>query len=67
MLKDSPQISPQVGFFDLISQLDQKHPILKLADEIDWQFIEKQLSVYYSDKGRPGKPIRLMCGLLMLK
>ena len=67
MLKDSPQVSPQVGFFDLISQLDQKHPLLLLADEIDWQFIDKQLSVYYSDKGRPGKPIRLMCGLLMLK
>lgn len=67
MLKDSPQISPQIGFFDLISQLDQKHPLLLLADEIDWDFLNKTLSVHYSNKGRPGKPIRLMCGLLMLK
>jgi len=67
MLKDSPQISPQMGFFDLISQLHQKHPLLLLAEEIDWDFLNKTLSVYYSDKGRPGKPIRLMCGLLMLK
>ncbi|WP_051219994.1 IS5/IS1182 family transposase [Rheinheimera baltica] len=67
MLKDSPQTSPQIGFFDLISQLDQKHPLLLLADEIDWNFLNKTLSVHYSDKGRPGKPVRLMCGLLMLK
>ena len=67
MLKDSPNTSPQIGFFDLISQLDAKHPLLLLAGEIDWVFLNKQLSVYYSEKGRPGKPIRLMCGLLMLK
>jgi len=66
MLKDSPQISPQMGFFDLISQLHQKHPLLLLAEEIDWDFLNKTLSVYYSDKGRPGKPIRLMCGLYNL-
>ena len=67
MIKDSPKTSRQIGFFDLISQLDEKHPLLLLADEIDWDFLNKTLSVYYSDKGRPGKPIRLMCGLLMLK
>ena len=67
MLKDSPQTSPQMGFFDFISQLDPKHPLLLLARAIDWDFLTKKLSVYYSDKGQLGKPIRFMSGLLILK
>lgn len=67
MLKDSPSISPQQGFFDLFSQLDVQHPLLLLAADIDWCGLTKTLSEYYSDKGREAKPIRLMSGLLILK
>lgn len=53
-LKNSPQTSPQIGFFDLISQLDAKHPLSLLADEIDWVSLNRQLSAY-SEKSRPKK------------
>ena len=48
--------------------LNQQHPLFLLANKIDWQQFEDNFRVYYSKKkGRPSKPVRLMCGLLMLK
>ena len=48
--------------------LNQQHPLFLLANTIDWQQFEDNFRVYYSKKkGRPSKPVRLMCGLLMLK
>lgn len=48
--------------------LNQSHPLYKLANKITWSKFEKAFTpLYSSDKGRPGKPIRLMCGLLILK
>lgn len=48
--------------------LNQSHPLYKLANKIAWSKFEKAFTpLYSSDKGRPGKPIRLMCGLLILK
>lgn len=54
------------------SRLDQiinmKHPLVHLADRIDWRHFEEAFGSYYVDKqGRPGKPIRLMVGLHYLK
>ena len=59
----------QLGFFSKFEdQLNQKHPLYLLANEIDWQvFDDAFLPLYSKDNGRPGKPIRLMVGLLMLK
>jgi len=52
----------------LINMLDANDPLIALADAIDWNRIEKGLDKYYHhSNGRPGKPIRLMAGLLMLK
>lgn len=52
----------------LLDMLDSQDPLIALADTIDWQSIEKSLSVHYThNNGRPAKPIRLMAGLLMLK
>lgn len=52
----------------LINMLDSNDPLIALADAIDWNRIEKGLDKYYHhSNGRPGKPIRLMAGLLMLK
>lgn len=66
MLKTSPNNS---GLFsDLADMLNQSHPLYKLANKIDWQKFEVAFSpLYCSNNGRPGKPIRLMCGLLILK
>jgi len=48
--------------------LDANDPLVALADAIDWKRIEDGLDKYYDhSNGRPGKPIRLMAGLLMLK
>ena len=48
--------------------LNQSHPLYKLADKIDWAKFDTAFALLYSrNNGRPAKPIRLMCGLLILK
>ena len=55
-------------FSSLADQLNQKHPLYLLADKIDWHRFEEAFSpLYCADNGRPAKPVRLMCGLLILK
>lgn len=51
----------------LFDMLDLNDPLIGLADTINWSFFEKEFAVFYSDEGRPAKPIRLMVGLLLLK
>ena len=43
------------------------HELVLLSDKIDWKYFEDEFSVYYSHKGKPSMPIRLMVGSLMLK
>jgi len=52
---------------NLIDQLNPKHPLLRLAEQIDWAYFETEFSIYYSHRGKPSKPIRLMVGLTILK
>ena len=48
--------------------LDLKHPLVKLAQSIDWGFLETRFGEVYSDEpGRPPLPTRLMAGLAILK
>ena len=55
-------------FGSLADQLDQKHPLFLLANNIDWDVFEVSFKVHYSSKmGAPSKPIRLMVSLLILK
>lgn len=54
-------------FSSLDDMLNQQHGLYRLANMINWQVFEDAFTPLYSDEGRPGKPIRLMCGLLMLK
>src|SRR3989339_662812 len=52
----------------LEQMINRKHPLCKLADEIDWRVFEEEFGVLYVEKvGRPGLPIRLMVGLHYLK
>jgi IS5 family transposase len=52
----------------LEQMINRKHPLCRLADEIDWRVFEEEFGVLYVEKvGRPGLPIRLMVGLHYLK
>lgn len=59
----------QMTFFTTFEeQLDHKHPLYMLADQIDWELFEKEFSKHYIQyMGRPSKPIGMMTGLLILK
>jgi len=55
-------------FFDLDDTLNKNHPLYILANKVDWQRFEDEFTpLYCADNGRPGKPIRLMVGLIILK
>ena len=58
----------QLGFYSTFEeQLNHQHPLYILANKIDWTLFETTFSKLYSAEGRPGKPIRLMVSLLILK
>ena len=61
--------TPQLSIFDtpLARFINLEHELCILSGQIDWDLIEQELSVYYSDIGRPSVPIRRMVGLLLLK
>lgn len=63
-----PTQTVQSLFSCLDDLLNQQHPLYKLSHKINWKRFEDAFSpLYCPDNGRPGKPIRLMCGLLILK
>ena len=47
--------------------LNPKHTLVLLADEMPWHEFELHYQHLYSETGMPGKPIRLMVGLIILK
>ena len=52
----------------LENMINRKHPLCRLAQEIDWGVFEEAFGALYIEKvGRPGLPIRLMVGLHYLK
>jgi IS5 family transposase len=51
----------------LKEQLNPNHELYLLSHTIDWTYFEQEFGFLYSDKGRPGHPIRLMVSLLILK
>src|SRR5215217_6885317 len=64
-----PKTTNQIGLFNAIESLiDQKHPLFKLGNAINWSVFDDSFKKYYSEKmGKPAKPIRLMVSLLILK
>jgi len=62
-------LSPEDLFRSRLYQiLDNKHPLFKLANSINWEYFKKEFGPFYvENKGRPGKPIRLLVGLHYLK
>jgi transposase, IS5 family len=48
--------------------IDLEHALVKLAQVIDWRFLEEKFGAIYTDKpGHPPLPTRLMAGLAILK
>ena len=47
--------------------INMKHALVVLADKIDWMWIDEELKDCFSDKGRPGEPVRFMIGMFLLK
>jgi len=61
--------TPQLSIFDtpLKRFINLEHELCILSARIDWDSIEKEFSIYFSEIGRPSVPIRRMVGLLLLK
>ena len=48
--------------------IDLGHPLARLAEEIDWDFLDRRFaSVCAAGPGQPPLPSRLVAGLLILK
>ena len=68
MIKKEVKQQQRSLFLSLSDMLNQKHPLFILSNVINWkQFEDSFTPLYCEDNGRPGKPIRLMVGLLILK
>ena len=67
-----PRQRAETGSGDLFrSRLDQiidmGHELVRLAETIDWAWLDAQLAERFADKGRPATESRFMIGLLLLK
>src|SRR3546814_7324810 len=51
----------------LEAMIDMDHPLVKLAGLVDWSRFDVAFGRFYTQKGRPGLPTRLMPGLHLLK
>lgn len=68
-MRSKNKLQNQLNFLapTLKEQLNPTHELYLLADEINWNYFESEFAKFYSDKGRPAHPIRLMTSLLILK
>jgi transposase, IS5 family len=70
MLRKNPVSSAQSDLFRqrLDQIIDMRHGLVKLSALVQWDGLYHDFLVYYcANNGRPGEPIRLMAGLLLLK
>jgi IS5 family transposase len=52
----------------LANLLNERHPLVKLAQQIDWRSFDEHVGTYYSEgTGRPATSTRLMVSLHYLK
>jgi len=61
--------NPQLNVFcvPLVNVINMEHELVVLSKRIDWESVDKDFSLYYSDLGRPAVPIRKMVGSMLLK
>lgn len=70
MLRENPKERGQEDLFRslLVNMIDLRHPLVQLSRLVDWDGLASDFAQYYcADNGRPGKSIRLMAGLCLLK
>lgn len=67
----SRALDPQGALFqtELAHLVDEAHPLVRLAGQIDWAAFDEAFGGYYADSnvGRPPAPTRLMVALHYLK
>ena len=47
--------------------IDMQHPLVGLAERIDWEALDGEVAGCFGDVGRPAVPTRFMLGMLILK
>lgn len=47
--------------------INLSHELVRLADRIDWDWIDEELAPCFSDQGRPAEASRFMIGMFLLK
>src|SRR5436305_6506667 len=67
-----PKKHETTGSGDLFrAQLNQiikrRHELVQLAGKLDWDFIDGEIELLYSDNGRPGIATRFGSGLFLVK
>jgi IS5 family transposase len=70
MIPEKPSSKPQRELFQnyLDELIDLKHPLVQLAQRIDWEATVPHFEKYYcADNGRTGLSIRLQVGMQLLK
>src|SRR5690242_11032823 len=55
------------GGIHLETLLDASHPLVKLAQHMNWEEFVQQFGKLYSEAGRPSVPMRILVGLHYLK
>jgi IS5 family transposase len=65
--KKPPMRSDELFRRQLENIIDMEHPLVKLAGLIDWSRFDEAYGRFYTQKGRPALPTRLMAGLHLLK
>ena len=69
-MRNIGQTSQEIDLFrsELKQIINQDHPLVILADKIDWKKATAISGKWFHDKsGRRSKPLRLIVGLLLLK
>jgi IS5 family transposase len=51
----------------LEDMINPNHELALLSKAIDWNYFDEEFKNLYSENGRPGMPVRLMIGCLILR
>jgi len=66
--KDPPASSNLELFCSRLEDIvDPRHPLVRLAQLIDWPRLAEAFGPFYKAAGRPGLPTRLLVGLHLVK
>ena len=69
MRPKKPVVRPQNELFHtrLEGMCNPAHPLVKLADRIQWESLDEQFAPLYAEEGRPATATRMMIGLTLLQ